>query len=65
MLREVQHDIKPSRIFAVSKATLLDLDEPEIPRKRKIPARQKQGNATEFFPDKPEEHYMRLYLKNI
>ena len=39
----------------------LDVGAPNLPRRRKRPARYEPGNAAEEFATDPEDHYKRIY----
>lgn len=43
----------------------LDVDEPQLPRRRKVPARYEQGSASGHFHDTPKVYYRQLYYEAI
>jgi hypothetical protein len=49
---------------AIKAAEGLGVDEPILPRKRKIPTRFDSENRS-FYPNSPEDHYRMLYLETF
>ncbi len=49
---------------AVTSAKELNLGEPELPRRRRVPA-SRAGRAEQYFPATPEEHYQKLYFSAV
>ena len=47
---------------AVESAKAMDLEEPELPRQRRVPARRNTGSAPQHFPATPEDKYRQLYF---
>ena len=44
----------------------LDVDDPILPRKRRLPRRLEDGNAeTRHFPSTPKDHYRQIYLQAL
>lgn len=47
------------------KATTLDLPEPELPRRRKMPKRYETGNAESDYPTTPYAYYKAIYYEAL
>ncbi|KAH3882842.1 hypothetical protein DPMN_006787 [Dreissena polymorpha] len=47
------------------KADILDVDEPSMPRKRKVPKRFQLGDAEHVFPDSMADHYRHTYIEAL
>lgn len=47
---------------SISSAKLLELNEPETPRKRKAPSRFESSSSACYYPSTPEEHYCQVYF---
>ena len=43
----------------------LDVDDPQLPRKRKVPARLAQGTGPAYHPESPEKEFRRFYFEAI
>lgn len=50
---------------ATISAQNMELDQPELPRKRRMPARKTVGTAEPYFPLKPEDTYRQLYFRLV
>lgn len=48
-----------------SHASSLDVDEPRLPRKRKMPKRFQEGDAAHFFPTTTEDLYRQHYYEAL
>jgi len=46
-------------------ASNLEVDEPRLPRKRKMPKRYQEGDAAHFFPTTPEDCYRQKYYEAL
>lgn len=60
---EQSFDLFWAKLSKISES--LDLDEPQLPRRRKVPARYEQGSASGHFHDTPKVYYRQLYYKAI
>lgn len=47
------------------KATQLGIDEPVLPRRRRVPRRFEAGTSEAEFPSTPEIHYRRIYYESL
>ena len=43
----------------------LDVDEPQLPRRRKVPSRYEDGLASSHFHDTPKVYYRQLYFEAV
>ena len=43
----------------------LDIDDPQLPRRRKVPRRYEQGLAQAEFPASPKEEYRCIYFEAL
>ena len=66
-LKEMRNDSKFTEFWQEisSKATELDIGEPTLPRRRKLPKRFDKSNTTTFHDSTPETMYKRLYFELI
>lgn len=61
---KADHRFKLLYTAAVASAKELKLDEPELHRRRRVPASQ-AGLAEHYFPTTPEYHYRALYFSSM
>ena len=66
-LKEMRNDSKFTEFWQeiTSKAIELDIGEPTLPRRRKLPRRFDESNTTTFHDSTPETMYKRLYFELI
>ena len=49
----------------IAKQRSLDVDEPQLPRHRKVPARLQEGNASPVFPTTLTDHFRPIFFEAV
>ena len=45
--------------------TSKNVNEPELPRQRKLPRRLEEGASTGYFHESPKQHFKQLYFEAV
>jgi hypothetical protein len=71
MTLSTMQSIRSDEMFALfwssvkKRASDLNINEPDLPRQRRIPRRYDEGSANADFPSTTENHYKRIYFEAL
>ena len=63
MRSDTQFDLFWAKV--ISSACELNINEPSLPRKRKLPSHYEPGISSPTFPETPKDYYRQIYFNSL